>query len=201
MHIHTVHLRTDRTLLWRRIQQRLALEPQRLALREDKMEWMDAVLSFYDTMRWDITVANNEVAMTDLVLEVLGTLASMSSDVQAVLRDVAPHLESCMPTHGATPAAMALFRERLQSTGVTMELEGLSGVEEQEMLEQPSGPSTPVLVRGHASVCSPGGPRGSEYSHGLTVSPAVVSAPAQFSTPQKAPLSLSFDAVASPIVS
>ena len=52
VHIVTAHLRTDRPLLWARIQDRLAREPHRLALNEDSQEWMDRTLAFYDGMRW-----------------------------------------------------------------------------------------------------------------------------------------------------
>lgn len=82
VHIHTVHLRTERMLLWERIQQRLLLEPERVSLREDKMDWMDAVLSFYEGMPWDVTVTNNEVTMPELVTSVMTQLSALSDAVK-----------------------------------------------------------------------------------------------------------------------
>lgn len=93
VHIHTVHLRTERSLLWNRIQSRLAREPNRLALGEDSEDWMDRVLAFYDSMKWDVTVRNDESGMNSLLADVLGSLARHSS---AVLEAVQPTLEKAV---------------------------------------------------------------------------------------------------------
>ena len=85
VHVHTVHLRTERALLWDRIQARLQLEPERAALREDRMDWMDKVLDFYDSLSWDITLANNETTMCDLVEGVMQALRPLSPAVAGVV--------------------------------------------------------------------------------------------------------------------
>ncbi|RYE97868.1 MAG: hypothetical protein EOO41_03015 [Methanobacteriota archaeon] len=79
VHILTVHLRTERELLWSRIQQRLLREPARAALREDQVEWMDKVLSFYDSMSWDVCVRNDEVQVSSLPATVLRDVAALNS--------------------------------------------------------------------------------------------------------------------------
>jgi len=81
VHIVTLHLRTRRDLLWSRILERLTREPSRAALREDQAEWMDAVLSFYDGMRWDLTVPNDEISMPSLVGDIFSRLADMEAGV------------------------------------------------------------------------------------------------------------------------
>ena len=77
IHVYTVHLRTERDLLWKRIQERLVFEPHRLALNEQSEEWMDRTLSFYDTMRWDTTVRNEETTVNDLSYSLLRQIASL----------------------------------------------------------------------------------------------------------------------------
>lgn len=74
-----VHLRTRRELLWRRIQERLRVEPQRMALREDSMDWMDSVLAMYDGMTWDATVPNDEAPIEELRHAVFRALADAAS--------------------------------------------------------------------------------------------------------------------------
>jgi hypothetical protein len=105
VHIHTVHLRTERALLWARILDRLEREPSRLALGEDKQDWMDRVLAFYDRMAWDVTVHNNLCTMPVLVADVLGSLSAHS---EAVAVAVKPALTRALTEARAQVAAAAL---------------------------------------------------------------------------------------------
>lgn len=52
--VYTVYLEVERELLWSRIQQRLKREPGRVKYNEDKREWMEATLNFYDNFKWDL---------------------------------------------------------------------------------------------------------------------------------------------------
>ena len=54
---YTVHVKVDAELLWQRIQARLANEPDRAKYNEDKRDWMDKTLQFYDTFEWDLVRA------------------------------------------------------------------------------------------------------------------------------------------------
>ena len=75
IHIVSVHLRTEPTLLWERIQARLLREPSRKAYREDSMKWMNDVLTFYDSMQWDFTVENDNVDISELREELTASIA------------------------------------------------------------------------------------------------------------------------------
>jgi hypothetical protein len=66
------------------------MEPERVALRENELEWMDAVRAFYEGMAWDITVHNNETSMMELVRSVMGGLKGHSG---AVASTVEAHAE------------------------------------------------------------------------------------------------------------
>ena len=85
IHIISVHLRTDRDLLWSRIQERLRREPHRAAYREDSEKWMDDTLSFYDSMQWDYTVSNNNVNIEDLRTELMASIAASYGDEHEML--------------------------------------------------------------------------------------------------------------------
>ena len=78
IHVVTVHLRTPADLLWRRIQDRLAVEPQRIKLNEGKREWMDATLAWYDQFGWDLTVPNTTAPVSDLLQRVVLAVAARS---------------------------------------------------------------------------------------------------------------------------
>lgn len=85
IHIISVHLRTEPTLLWERIQARLLREPSRKAYREDKIEWMQEVLAFYDAMQWDYTVENNDVDITELRGELMASIAKTYEGDEPIL--------------------------------------------------------------------------------------------------------------------
>ena len=56
--LYVVHIRVRRDVLWRRVQQRLLLEPYRAELKEDSEEWLEEVLAFYNTLEVDFECDN-----------------------------------------------------------------------------------------------------------------------------------------------
>jgi hypothetical protein len=53
------------------------------------MQWMDAVLTFYDSMQWDYTVNNNNVDINDLREELMASIAAsydQEDDILAMLK-------------------------------------------------------------------------------------------------------------------
>lgn len=86
IHIVSVHLRTEPALLWERIQSRLIREPSRKAYREDKIEWMNEVLAFYDGMQWDFTVDNNNVDIAELREELMASIAKDYEGQEQILQ-------------------------------------------------------------------------------------------------------------------
>jgi hypothetical protein len=95
VHIITVHLSTERELLWSRITSRLAVEPERRALREDQRGWMDSVVSFYEGMAWDCTVANNSTPIPALAATVMRRVAGTHVDVHAAVEACAARAGVC----------------------------------------------------------------------------------------------------------
>jgi len=85
VHVHTVHLRTERELLWDRITARLEREPSRVSLGEDRREWMEKVLAFYDSMAWDLTVPNNSDSVVELMTTVMTALTTISEPVKVAV--------------------------------------------------------------------------------------------------------------------
>lgn len=81
VHIVTVHLHTQRELLWSRICDRLEREPSRKAFREDQRTWMDAVCDFYGSMAWDVTVGNDSAPIPALAGQVMRSAAARHEDV------------------------------------------------------------------------------------------------------------------------
>src|SRR3989338_1289862 len=67
---------TEKDLLWQRIQQRLEIEPFRKQYNEDSRAWMEDTVDFYESMRWDFTLPNNESTILDLMHTLLQTLRS-----------------------------------------------------------------------------------------------------------------------------
>jgi len=95
VHIITVHLATERELLWSRITSRLAVEPERRALREDQRCWMDSVVSFYEGMAWDCTVANDSTPIPALAATVMRRVAGTHVDVHAAVEACAARAGVC----------------------------------------------------------------------------------------------------------
>jgi thymidylate kinase len=60
--IITVHISVSKTVLWRRIQDRLAREPEREKYGESEYSHMERAVDFYESNNrlWDYTIYNNE---------------------------------------------------------------------------------------------------------------------------------------------
>jgi hypothetical protein len=175
VHIVTLHLRTRRDLLWSRILDRLTREPSRAALREDQAEWMDAVLSFYDRMRWDVTVPNDEISMPSLVGDIFARLADMEAGVGDAIA-ASPIVKSHM-------AAMATPICEAPAAGAGVECDDVPisgmGALVTPMKAKPARSTTAAsastVYSGSAST-SPASEAGSEASAALRASPASLSA-------------------------
>ncbi len=74
--VYTVHLNVAPDLLWSRILERLALEPEREKFDENNPAWMRQVLEWYNTHEWDFNVDNNGDMQqnTDAILNVVREL-------------------------------------------------------------------------------------------------------------------------------
>jgi hypothetical protein len=83
VHVYTVHVRVDPDLLWKRIQKRLQAQPERLKYNEDSREWMHAVLSFYDSKKWDYVVHNNEATLESTMTDIIIQLSNASKRFRA----------------------------------------------------------------------------------------------------------------------
>lgn len=78
IHIYTVYLQVEKERLWSRISERLLREPGRAKYNEDKREWMEKTLAFYDGFEWDMAIPNNEITMAELMYNVVRTLSTRS---------------------------------------------------------------------------------------------------------------------------
>jgi len=82
--VYTVYLQVHRDVLWERIQRRLEFEPDRAQYKEDSREWMDTVVSFYESHgAWDFTVDNSvdgdlPSAVGDVMAEVINRVGKRS---------------------------------------------------------------------------------------------------------------------------
>ena len=56
----TVYLKVQQHLLWDRILTRLKAEPERERYNEGNVEWMNHVVSFYESRPWTLVVSNDE---------------------------------------------------------------------------------------------------------------------------------------------
>ena len=86
--IVTVHLQVSRGILWNRIQQRLLDEPDRVKYSEDKIEWMDQVMNFYDNFQWDFRVNNDNnlgYSLHSLMLKLLASIARKDHDFTSAI--------------------------------------------------------------------------------------------------------------------
>lgn len=84
IHIYTIHVKVDRPLLWQRIEQRLKAQPFRKQLNEDKIEWMDRTLAFYNhpDRKWDFEVYNNTNSIRDCFHGLIDTLCTRVDSFQ-----------------------------------------------------------------------------------------------------------------------
>lgn len=86
--IYTVYLKVDAEVLWGRIRSRLESEPERLALKEHRREWMEEVKSFYDGFAWDLVCDNNdrEQALTELMVGLMDQVSQRSPKFRDAVR-------------------------------------------------------------------------------------------------------------------
>lgn len=96
--VFTVHVRCDTNVLWRRIQKRLTIEPDRAMYKEDSFEWLLEVKNFYDHFQgWDFTVDNSSDD-TSLLKSVSKEILDAVSTKSPKLRDARRmFLESDVP--------------------------------------------------------------------------------------------------------
>lgn len=85
--IYTVHMSVEKNLLWSRIQDRLQREPERRKYDEDKREWMEKTVRFYDNFQWDLVVQNNHITMPELMREILCSLSEKSPRLRSIMLD------------------------------------------------------------------------------------------------------------------
>lgn len=57
--VRTVHIDVEPESLWKRIQDRLVLCPERKLLNENDRGWMERTQQFYQNFAWDVTVDNS----------------------------------------------------------------------------------------------------------------------------------------------
>lgn len=98
--IYTVYLKVDAEILWKRITQRLQLEPERRAYKEDQREWMDAVKLFYDSYNWDFVVENslnNVDALNNVMQQVINSVCSHSPKFTSLLNKKQFLVDNRMP--------------------------------------------------------------------------------------------------------
>lgn len=105
IHIYTVHVRVERERLWDRICQRLRREPHRAKYNEDKRQWMEDTVEFYDNFGWDMSVDNNDISLVDLMHQIVRDLSEHSTQFQEA---VFVNSESLLPETVAAASPIAL---------------------------------------------------------------------------------------------
>jgi thymidylate kinase len=80
IHICTVSLKVEKELLWRRIQERLLREPERMKYNEHIREWMEVTYDWYNSRNWDYFIENNENTIKELMQTLLSHLCSQVSN-------------------------------------------------------------------------------------------------------------------------
>lgn len=83
--IYTVYLQVDEDVLWGRITNRLKDEPARKKYDEDKREWMDKTVRFYETFDWDIVVKNNQENTAETMQNIIANLAKLSPRLRDIM--------------------------------------------------------------------------------------------------------------------
>ena len=73
-------MQVDRHVLWERIQERLAREPERVKYNEGSFEWMEKTQDFYEHFDWDMTVENNHNSLGEVTASLLETLEERVPD-------------------------------------------------------------------------------------------------------------------------
>ncbi|KAJ5077464.1 thymidylate kinase [Anaeramoeba ignava] len=75
VNIFTVYIKVEKELLWKRIQERLKVEPERIKYNEGSREWLEKTVNFYDKFEWDYVVENNEQTINVVKGEIIKTLS------------------------------------------------------------------------------------------------------------------------------
>ena len=84
--VYTVYCKVEQETLWERIQERLVDQPERVKYKEDKREWMDKTLDFYDNFKWDVVTDNTNTTYPHLMQDILRKLAIRSPQLKSILK-------------------------------------------------------------------------------------------------------------------
>jgi predicted ATPase len=109
IHVLSCLVSVDEPVLWARIQKRLEREPNRSLYNEDKREWMETVLSFYNGRDdWDLVIDNTSSTVAESCQRVLAMLKDLTN-----LESVDP--VSCSPSTSlyeilSDPTSPSMFR-------------------------------------------------------------------------------------------
>lgn len=76
IHIYTICIRVDESLLWNRIKQRLEHEPERARYNEDSIEWMRKTNRWYLSRTWDFIVDNNASLISKSVAQMFAEIGT-----------------------------------------------------------------------------------------------------------------------------
>ena len=66
IHVETVYLQVEATELWRRIQARLQVQPDRTRYFEHERSWMDQTVQWYEAQSWTHTLDTTHARPTDV---------------------------------------------------------------------------------------------------------------------------------------
>ena len=88
----TIYVQVARDVLWGRIQERLRREPSREQFSENKKEWMDKTLQFYDSFPWDCTVDNSVQSVEDVMENLVSNVSRRSPTFQRIVSSNAEQL-------------------------------------------------------------------------------------------------------------
>lgn len=95
--VYTVHVKCETDILWQRIQRRLSVEPERALYKEDSIEWLHEVQTFYNNFEgWDFTVDNSvddRRAVRNVMRNIVDSVSTKSpkmSDARKIFFDANP---------------------------------------------------------------------------------------------------------------
>ncbi|OQR95372.1 hypothetical protein THRCLA_07929 [Thraustotheca clavata] len=121
----TIHVNVERELLWKRIQARLLLEPERIRYMEHKRSKMEDCLAFYNSFKWDLQIENTNGSLhqlaEDVVKKLYDELPIMQLQVQEMAnqKDIASEMEQtdsdCESEMTVSCYDESPVKERLQS--------------------------------------------------------------------------------------
>lgn len=83
--IHTVYIKVRPSVLWKRIQARLLEQPGRLQFNENKREWMDQTLDFYDNFTWDCDIDNSDCSVPAVMENLVSMISRRSPRFQRIV--------------------------------------------------------------------------------------------------------------------